>query len=90
MKVSGKGRQATSLHKPIQLLYPLEVPHPTPEELGDELETEGQDISSSSGSVPEDEPDVPPTNGVPTAAWPSSIEMCCSIGGPGSVDSPGT
>ena len=67
VKVSGKGRQATSLHRPIQLLYPLEVPHPTPEESGDELETAGQDISSSSGSVPEDEPDVPPTNGEPTA-----------------------
>ena len=67
VKVSGKGRQATSLHRPIQLLYPLEVPHPTPEESGDKLETEGQDISSSSGSVPEDEPDVPPTNGVPMA-----------------------
>ena len=26
VKVSGKGRQATSLHRPIQLLYPLEVP----------------------------------------------------------------
>ena len=51
VKVSGKGRQATSLHRPIQLLYPLEVPHPTPEESGDELETAGQDISSSSGSV---------------------------------------
>ena len=57
VKVSGKGRQATSLHRPIQLLYPLEVPHPTPEESRDELETAG----------PEDEPDVPPTNGEPTA-----------------------
>ena len=32
VQVSGKGRQATSLQRPIQLLYPLEVPHPSSEE----------------------------------------------------------
>ena len=29
MRIAGKGRQATSLYRPIQLLYPLEVSQPS-------------------------------------------------------------
>ena len=40
VKVAGKGRQATSLHRPIQLLYPLEVPHPPHDAPSDDDEVE--------------------------------------------------
>ena len=49
VRVPGKGRQATSLHRPLQLLYPLEEPHPP-------LEFASSDSPQSTDTVTTDNP----------------------------------
>ena len=65
VQVAGRGRQATSLHRPIQLLYPLEVSLPGRESEHDggtpsdpEQTSTVSDQSDTAHEPPQDEPDV--------------------------------
>lgn len=61
LQVFGKGRQAKQLHRPIQVLYPLEVSPPspdTPDDNNHEQPTPSPNQTTGSESTP-DEPDAP-------------------------------
>ena len=74
LQVSGRGRQATSLHRPIQLLYPLEVLQPS---LGAHYSDDASKQPATSTDPMDSEDDACPDKTEPAAVFEFSLNFRC-------------